>query len=123
MQIGNILSRQNAAGGEHGDLHSGADIGDDAAHRLIRTEMPARLLALDHDGSRTEFFGDLRQFCRGDNRHDRCPRFLAVLEHITGESGARDDEINALVDGNFNGISKVVCRDHLVDADDPMGRK
>ena len=123
MQIGDILSRQNAASSKHRNFYRRTHIGDNAAHRLVCTEMSARLLALDHDGSCTEFFGNLRQLCRGDDRNDRGPRFLAVLEHITGESRTSNDEIDALVDGDFNGIGKVIRRDHFVDADNTMGRK
>ena len=85
--------------------------------------MSARLLALDNNSRRAEFFGNLCQLRRGDNRHNRCAGLLAKLEHIAGKSRTCDHEINALVNRNFNGIGEVTRRDHLVDANDPIGRK
>ena len=123
MQIGNILPGQNASGSKDGNLHRCTHIGDDIAHGLVRAKMSAGLFSLDNNCSRAEFLGNLRKLCRRDNRNDRRTGVLAELEHIAGKSRTGDDEINPLINRSLNGIRKVACRDHLIDADDPIGRK
>ena len=123
VQIGNILPCEDASSRKDGDLHRRTNIGDDISYRLICTEVSACFLSFDDNCRCTKLFGNLGKLCRRDDRNNRRTGLLAKLEHIAGEPRTGDYEVNALVNRNFNSISEVACGDHLIDANNPIGRE
>jgi len=113
------MAVDDAACADYRDADGGPDFGQDVAHRPVGPQVAAGFFAFDDNGGGTELLRQVRQLGRRHDRNDGDAVFPAPGEHIAGEPGARQDEVDFFGQRRLDQLGKLADREQHVDAKDP----